>query len=560
MLAQWVARAYRSGFTEARTESLITLGSAPLDVSEFRSVVLGQLGESRLIAAIDTDIAGTQSHARALDADTKGSLRDIHRRVATVILFESSGGQSEKVAHLPELRFALGESGIDTTTIDNAAVALDARSFFIRKVGADGFRIGYKPKLNKVVNDRRASLDEDADIRPEVRRVVDKEFERGATLPRVTFPSQSQDIPDSPRLTLVIADPEWEWIGKGSIRDQIGEWTKQRGKEHRLYPGALIWCLRKPGRDLRDNVELMLAWRRVNREVTEGTLGSEFDRADIADIRGKVTDAENDARNEVWADYRYVVLADNSEADGLKVVDLGAGHSSSNETLCGRVIQALRQDALLNESVGAGYIARNWPPALDESGAWPLSSLRQAFVNGSLTRLLDPEKILRSKIVEFVENGDFGLGSGHNAGGSYDRIWFQQSLAPDEVSFEADVFLLKKERAKPLSTGETEPPMIVTPPEPPRGGEQTEPPLAPGVVEVGQKKTVRLQGTIPPEVWNRFGTKILPKMRAGQELTVNVDLSVTVDPKVAQQLEADLHQIADDIGVSESVVIDQEDQ
>jgi hypothetical protein len=70
---------------------LITLGSAPLSEPGFRSVVLGQLGESRLVAAIDTDIAGEQAHSKALDADTKGPLRDIHRRVGTAILFESSG-------------------------------------------------------------------------------------------------------------------------------------------------------------------------------------------------------------------------------------------------------------------------------------------------------------------------------------------------------------------------------------------------------------------------------------------------------------------------------------
>ncbi|MCL5982089.1 MAG: hypothetical protein M1571_06210 [Firmicutes bacterium] len=31
------------------------------------------------------------------------------RRTGTTIMFESSGGQVDKVAHLPELRFALGE-------------------------------------------------------------------------------------------------------------------------------------------------------------------------------------------------------------------------------------------------------------------------------------------------------------------------------------------------------------------------------------------------------------------------------------------------------------------
>jgi hypothetical protein len=36
------------------------------------------------------------------------------------------------------------------------------------------------------------------------------------------------------------------------------------------------------------------------------------------------------------------------------------------------VIGALKSEALLNDSVGAGYIDRNWPPALKDTGAWPL--------------------------------------------------------------------------------------------------------------------------------------------------------------------------------------------
>lgn len=121
MLAQWVSVAFTESHRRARSEPLITLGSAPLDVPGFRSVVLGQLGESRLLTAIEYDIAGPNAHARALDADTKGALRDIHRRVGSAILFESSGGQADKVARLPELRFAIGEPDVDTTSIDNAA-------------------------------------------------------------------------------------------------------------------------------------------------------------------------------------------------------------------------------------------------------------------------------------------------------------------------------------------------------------------------------------------------------------------------------------------------------
>lgn len=555
MLAQWVAHAYREGFSTARTEPLITLGSAPLEVPEFRSVVLGQLGESRLVAAIDADIAGEHAHARVLDADTSGALRNIHRRVGTTILFESSGGQTDKVAHLPELRFALGEPGIDTTSIDNAAYALESKAFYIRKVGADGFRIGHKPKLNKVVADRRASLDPEGEIQPAVRSVVEKEFQRGATLPLVRFPADSSEIGDSPRLTVVVADPEWEWDGTGEVRQRVAEWTRRRGSTDRLYPASLVWCLRKPGRELREQVEAWLAWRRVEREIHEGILGSDFDREDLVDVSAQVRNAEQAAKDEVWAAYRYVVLADRDGSDGLKVIDLGAGHSSASETLCGRVVAALKSEALLNESVGAGYLERNWPPALEASGTWPLSSLRQAFLNGTLTRLLDPDRTLRAKLPEFVERGDFGLGSGQQPDGTFERLWFEEPVAPEEIAFEADVFLLKKEVAMRLTRAETAAAPRAVPA--PAGGPQPETDRAPelGLASAGgpDLRTLRVVGTLRPEVWNRLGTKVIPKLRAGADLRIQVEFVVSVPGDQAGAIEADLRQILDDLGLADTL-------
>src|ERR1700693_786185 len=558
MLAQWISIAAQDAFQKARTEPLITLGSAPLSEPGFRSVVLGQLGESRLVAAIDTDIAGEQAHAKALDADTRGPLRRIHQRVGTAILFESSGGQTDKVAHLPELRFALGEPDVDTTSIDTAALALEDRCYFVRKVSSDGFRIGYQPTVQKVVNDRRASLDEETEINPALRKLVEDEFRRGAGIPVEILRGDAAEIPDRPRLTLVAVDPETAWSGGGSLRAQLADWTRQRGKSPRLYPGALVWCLKKPGRDLRQKVELWLAWRRVAREVADGTLGGEFDKGDRAELQAKVKDSEEAAKDEVWGDYRFAGVGDGQEADGLKVIDLGAGHSSSGETLCGRVIAALKAEALLNESVGAGYIERNWPPALKESGAWSLASLRQSFLNGSLTRLVDPDAILKTKIVEFVSRGDFGLASGLKADGSYERVWFDEMLSADEVAFDPGVLLLRKDKASALKTGvETSPtpaPSLGPAPEPP-------PLFAPGTPPTGpiletRKRTLRVVGSVPPELWNRLGTKILPKLRSGDELHVGIDFSVSIAADAATAIESEIRQILEELGLAGRVRIE----
>ena len=561
MLAQWISWAAREQFQKARTEPLITLGSAPLSVSEFRAVVLGQLGESLLDVAIDADLAGPMAHAQALDVDATGALRDIHRRVGTTILFESSGGQVDKVAHLPELRFALGEPDVDTATIDNAATALETSGFFIRRVGTDGYRIHHQATLKKVVSDRRASLDEETEIKPAIRKLVEGEFRRGASLPVVFFPEDSAAVQDSPRLALIVLDPETEWTGDQGER--IGDWTKDRGNSPRLYPGSLVWCAKKPGRELRDKVELWLAWQRVAREVAKGVLGPEFDHAERVEVQAKVKDMEEASKDEVWAGYRFVALSDSQEQCGLKVIDLGAGHASGSETLCGRIIGALKSEALLNENVGAGYIDRHWPPAFADTGAWPLTSLRQSFLDGSLTRLIDPDTILSNQILAFVERGDFGLisrptprqGSGGRDEGDFDRLWYGEPVRPEDVTFEPGVFLLTKAKAQELKATPAVPPQPMPSPDP---EPQPEPLPEPGPepTPVDRKTTLRLAGTVPPEVWNRLGTKLVPKLRSGEDLRVGIELSVRVNSQFAENMETELKQILDDLGLGDRVRVE----
>jgi hypothetical protein len=554
MFAQWISHVFSNEHIKSLQNPLITLGSAPLEVPEFRSVILGQLGEQKLQAAIDADISGAQSHAKALDADTKGSLKDIHRRVGTAILFESSGGQIDKVAHLPELRFAICEPDVDTASVDNAAYNLESKSYFIRKVSSDGYILGYQPTLKKVVNDRRASLDEESEIKPAMRDIIEEQFNKNKNIPIVFYPPDAASIPDTPRLTMVVTDPSLEWTDDNSVMQKISEWTCNRGTSPRLYPGAIIWCVKKQGRNIQEKVKDWLAWERVSNEVNSGTLGKDFNKDDFTDIKAKVSYARDVVKDEVWGSYRYTIIYDTKEHYFLRTIDLGAGHSSSNETLCGRIINALKSNGILNETVTAGYIERNWPPALKES--WPLSSLRQSFLNGSLTRIIDPDNVLRSCITDFIQRGEFGLASGRNSDGTYTRIWFEEKINSMEVSFEPDVYLIIKTKAKSQKRAEQQPEqemplqglLIPDMPVSPKPPVMNTPSLETSATP--SEKNINITGKIPPDSWNRIGTKIIPKIRSGNNLQINVAISFSVDNSFAQSIESELDQIIDDIGLS----------
>ena len=82
-----------------------------------------------------------------------------------------------------------------------------------------------------------------------------------------------------------------------------------------------------------------------------------------------------------------------------------------------------------------------------------LSMLRKCFLDGSLTRLIDPDAVVRSRVVEWVENGEFGLGSGGGGEGllyAPERVWFREPVPPEEVMLDPDVCLLKRKVAERL--------------------------------------------------------------------------------------------------------------
>lgn len=164
--------------------------------------------------------------------------------------------------------------------------------------------------------------------------------------------------------------------------------------------------------------------------------------------------------------------------------------------------------------------------------------------------------------MEFVARGDFGLASGRRTDGAYERIWFQEMVAPDEVTFEAGVFLLRKATVEALSAGQPATPTLTPQPE---AGPTTTPVSGPGPAPDApgpgpepsvSARTLRLSGNVPPEVWNRLGTKIIPKLRAGTELKIGLDFSVTVSTDAANGLATELRQILQELGLAQAVTVE----
>ena len=332
-----------------------------------------------------------------------------------------------------------------------------------------------------------------------------------------------------------------------------------------------------PDSNSKNSIEQLLAWKRVAHEIAQGILGAEVRKKPNAPyVQSQVTDAREAAEDAVWACYRFrcPCRTPNPESgNGLRVIDLGAGHSSSSDTLCGRVVSALKSEGLLNDSVGAGYIERHWPPTFADSGAWPLVSLRQSFLSGTLTRLVNPDRTIRQQIAGWVQNGDFGLASGDDNGHEYHRIWYEEPLSHTEIAFESGVFLLTKARARELTEPAPAPhPDSGLSPSPgggsssPTGGGPS-PSAGRGAApssdadpsqtmgqgtdpQAGEKTSLSVAGTLPSETWNRFGRSVLPKLRASGDLQVNINLHVEADAAISDNLAEEIRKAINDMAIS----------
>jgi hypothetical protein len=135
-------------------------------------------------------------------------------------------------------------------------------------------------------------------------------------------------------------------------------------------------------------------------------------------------------------------------------------------------------------------------------------------------------------------------------------MWFEEMIAPDEVAFESGVFLLRKAKANALKQGVPTTPTTPEPQPAPSPAPSSGPESYPGQEPSATTRTLRLIGIVPPEVWNRLGTKILPKLRSGSDLTIGLEFKVTVKAENASGLATELRQILQELGLADAVRVE----
>jgi len=526
MFALWVSKAYKDGFSGAHKDPLITLGSAPFEDTIFRATIFDQLGESKLEAAVMVDISGEEAHAVRLEAEATDTIKKarLHRKVASTIFFESSGGQVRGEATKPEIRLAVGEPGLDIGNVDIVLDDLANSCYYLIVEKGNRYKFSITPNLNKLLADRRASISEQK-IKELLEEEIKKVYSSGPRIERVFFPEKSGQIPDLPSITLVVLQPEhgWEENNRASTLKLIDTMTKEYGASARTFKSALLWAVADGPSMLYEEARKLLAWEVLSDESESLRLSNSQRKR----LNEQLKRSRRDIKEAVWRSYRNILLLGK---DGKwKRINLGLVHSSAADSLTQLVFNRLAQEGDLEESISPNFLVRNWPPALTE---WSTKSLRDMFfASPQFPRLSKPECLKRT-IADGVRKGMFGYAD-KAPDGSYANVIFNESFLEIDVEISEDVFLIPKEMAQTIKSGIA--PLL---PSEKKKEEISKLPMKKKeqiVEEIAKVDILTWEGDVPPQKWMNFYTRILSRFPIGPALKLHVKVEVRPEEGIPKQ-------------------------
>lgn len=609
LLATWVSHAYQKDhqLVGGKGDHLIGLGSAPIENPYFRAAMFEQLGSNDLEGPATTDIAGkTDAWSVRLDREASAEIRKyrLHQKVATTILFESNGGQSKHRASVPEIKMAVGSPELLLPNVDTVLEELIRSCYYLSQDGSY-YKFSLTPNLNKILTDRRAGIQPPA-IDQRTKKEIESIFKGGPRdidLDRRFWPTKTNDIPDRPELTLIVMGPEHPAHKKTTLAwmEQI---ARECGTSGRTMKSALLFAAPEAVDTITSAVRDVLAWEEI--EDDEDTK-KRLDDTQKKQLNQGVGRAKADLKESIWRSYRRIYFLDKSNA--LTETDFGQITSSMAGSLVELIVNRLVKDDEITDGVGANRLLKYWPPALDK---WPTKGVRNAFYSSpALPRLLKADSVKRT-IADGVTQGLVGYAR-DNAGGNVKLERFQESMSEADVEIADDVFILKAEDAQRLLEPPRLARLKVTPGfvtlkigekatyaatgvdqygQPFEAGSiewtctggaitengeftagndagafvvtaklkdidssaqarvvnDAEPGPGPGPHPAG-KSIISWAGTVPPQKWMNFYTKVVSKHAANPDLRLHVGFEVPVDDSEASAREQETRAALRELGL-----------
>lgn len=295
--------------------TLILPASIPLDDTRVFEEITSHLDDPWK-PVVDTDIAGRNSTAEAIDRDIPLLGRSMAaKRVARAVFFGTAPsvsrnarrGETGPVRGIEQKRVVLGCSypGDNPAHLQDALRQLGDRGAYMNR-DQDRYWLSLQQTVSRIVQDRADGYDPVA-VQAELTRLVRDESDKGI-FPRVhRHPDTSADVDDEPTAALVVFGMDRPHSRKGAslAEEAAREFLERRGAQPRIHKNSLVFVALDLDRidTLDDLIRRRMAWESVRAGAKELNL----DQHNISLVESRLAQASQAVTEAIKQGYRWLL-------------------------------------------------------------------------------------------------------------------------------------------------------------------------------------------------------------------------------------------------------------
>ena len=309
-----------------------------------------------------SDAHAVQLDREADDAVKKAQL---HRKVATTIFFESNGGMSQTKADASVPEIKTGVFGPDTNIayLDDVLEGLTTTCYYLNP-DRNRYRFGLSPNLNQILVSRRGAVQAKA-IDERIRQQTEKLFDTHSVdasrqIDRKYSPARTNDVPNRPMLTLVVLGLETP-AGDKKTMELMESVVRDCGSSGRTYKSALIFAVPDAGDAVHEAARNALAWEDIDDD--EDTK-KRIDEGQKSLLARNLRNAQRALDETIFRTYRHIYLL--GKDNKLRPIDLGQITSSSASSIVELILRELQRCEEITDGINPNKLIKYWPPALVE--------------------------------------------------------------------------------------------------------------------------------------------------------------------------------------------------
>jgi len=502
---------------------LIQPSNINLANSRIQRLFIEHIGEV-FASVVASDIAGENAKAVRIDRHMGKDYAKfrVAAGLATSIFFYSFSGGERKGLTPQRLRVAFLREGIPPAIVGDVLKRLeDIDGPLYLHVERNLYYFSSIVGLNRLIIEREEVIGED-DIVEEAKRRVGKIA--GTDFEVYPWPRSNSDVPDNKKLKLVVLPLDF-MVEDPRTEEFIQKVLTKYSTGFRTYKNSLMFLVTDPSEyeAFKRAIRRFLALDSIKEDKEKMKTLTEEDRERV---NQRLKDADSSIWFKIMSVYRYLAKA---SKDGVATFDMGIPTVGERPTLTGRVRDYLKDQDILLEKISPKVLLEKTFSKDDKSKNFV--EIWEAFLKYPELPMLENEGVLKSAIVQGVQNGVFGTTIG-------ERVRYLETVFVEELT--EDLVVLRKEIAQEMKKVVEEVPIIIEP------GPVEEVPKGKPVPEAGMIRRLKLVTKVP---WNK-----LSDVMRGVFIPLNQEgAQVTLEMKIEAQSEKGISKDTLDLKIRETL-------